>query len=107
MINVVAKSGNLAPYLKATQQVVASGIKPLAPAIPKQGKKVVVATGVSPITSYGLSKGLPMGPMSVVSGPGGLFYYFKLHKFFMRLKKKLLCNFYLRLSYVANLNVKK
>lgn len=78
MINVVAKSGNLAPYLKVTQQVVASGIKPIAPAIPNKGKKVVVAHGVSPITSYGLSKGLPLGPMSVTSGPGGLFFYFQI-----------------------------
>lgn len=72
MINIVSRCGNLAPYLKATTQTVASQIKPLSPAVP-----VAVKTVVQPPqelhTSFSLSTSLPSGPTRVLSGPGGTF----------------------------------
>lgn len=68
MINVVSKSGNLAPYLKATSQVVANGLKPAAAAVVGH-KDTVVAHPGTPSSSHTLGKLLPRGPISVVSGP--------------------------------------
>lgn len=39
-MNVITKSGNLAPYLRATTQVVGSSVKITAPAIPATEKPV-------------------------------------------------------------------
>ena len=70
MINIVSRCGNVAPYLKATTQTVASQIKQLNPAVP-----VAVKTVVPPPqelhTSYSLSTVLPSGAVRVLSGPGG------------------------------------
>ncbi|XP_069698258.1 cytochrome b-c1 complex subunit Rieske, mitochondrial-like [Periplaneta americana] len=68
MINIVSKSGNLAPYLKATTQVVASQIKPLSPAVVTSAK-TVVPPNPDLHTSYSLSNSLPTGPLKVTSGP--------------------------------------
>lgn len=70
MINVVSKSGNLTPYLKATAQVVANGLKPIAAAavLPKE---TVVAQPGTAICGHSLNKFLARGPVSVVSGPAG------------------------------------
>lgn len=70
MISVISKSGNLAPYLKATTQVVASGLRPAATAV-TQPKESVVAHPGTPSSSHSLGKVLPRGPISVVSGPAG------------------------------------
>lgn len=73
MINIVSRSGNLAPYLKATTQAVASQIKPLSPAVPVAVKTVVPPPPQEVHTSYSLSTSLPSGPLRVLSGPGGTF----------------------------------
>lgn len=70
MISVISKSGNLAPYLKATTQVVASGLKPAAVAVTLPKDSVVAHPG-TPTSSLSLGKVLPRGPISVVSGPAG------------------------------------
>ena len=70
MINIVSKSGNLAPYLKASTQTIASQLKPLHPAV-TSSVKILVPSAPETRTSYSLSKNLPSGPVHVVSGPGG------------------------------------
>jgi len=72
MINIVARCGNLAPYIKATTQAVAAQIKPLSPAVPV-AVKTVVAPPEELHTSFSLSTSLPSGPVRVLSGPGGTF----------------------------------
>ncbi|PNF36297.1 Cytochrome b-c1 complex subunit Rieske, mitochondrial [Cryptotermes secundus] len=69
MINIVSKSGNLAPYLKATTQTVASQIKQLSPAVPAS-LKIVVPPVQELHTNYSLSNSLPSGRVRVLSGPG-------------------------------------
>lgn len=70
MINVISKSGNLSPYLRATSQVVASGLKPAAVAVTLP-KETVVAQPGTPSSAHTLGQVLPRGPLSVVSGPSG------------------------------------
>ncbi|XP_065353602.1 cytochrome b-c1 complex subunit Rieske, mitochondrial [Cloeon dipterum] len=60
MMNIVSKSGTLAPYLKTSTQVVASGLKAAAPAA-TVGQSIVVPSSVAPKTSYSLAKSLPTG----------------------------------------------
>lgn len=86
MINVVSKSGNLSPYLKATSQVVASGLKPLAAGTTSHKETVVAHPGTA-ISSLSLGKVLPRGPISVVSGLAGIpslwqCYIFSIRNFF-------------------------
>lgn len=69
MINIVSKSGNLAPYLKASTQVIASQLKPLSPAVTTSAK-IIVPPPIEPRTSYSMSINLPTGPIHTVSGPG-------------------------------------
>jgi len=64
MINAVSK----AAYLKAATQVVNGGIKPLV-AAGLTHKETVVAHPATPLSSHALSKALPKGVLSVVSGP--------------------------------------
>ncbi|KAK7874018.1 hypothetical protein R5R35_013424 [Gryllus longicercus] len=68
MINVVARTSNLAPYLKSTTQVVASGLKPLAAPVPVVSDKVNSQPAPTYLTSYSLSQQLPKGYVSVKSG---------------------------------------
>lgn len=70
MINVVTKAGSLSPYLKASSQVVASGLKPLAAAVPGT-EKISTTPEQEKLTSYSLSKILPTGNLRVSSGPAG------------------------------------
>lgn len=70
MINVASKSA----YLKATTQVVATGLKPLAAGVTAH-KETVVEKSATPITSYSLANALPNGPLKVVSGPGGKYAF--------------------------------
>lgn len=66
MINIASKAGN---YLRATNQVVASGLKPLAGAALAEKKKVVVDVKENS-TLYSLTKQIPVGSgvVSVRSG---------------------------------------
>lgn len=68
MINVVARTSNLAPYLKSTTQVVASGLKPLAAPVPVASDKVISQPAPAYRTNYSLSQQLPKGYVSVKSG---------------------------------------
>lgn len=72
MINVVSRSGNLAPYLIATTQVVASQIKQLSPAV-SPIVKIVVPPASERHTSYSLRHSLPSRAVRAVSGPGGTY----------------------------------
>jgi len=63
MINAVSK----AAYLKVTTQVVNGGIKPLV-AAGLTHKETVVAHPATPLSSHALSKVMPKGVLSVVSG---------------------------------------
>jgi len=64
MMNAVSK----AAYLKATTQVVNGGIRPLV-AAGLTHKETKVAHPFTPLSSDAMSKALPKGIMSVVSGP--------------------------------------
>jgi hypothetical protein len=72
MINIVSRSGNLAPYMKATTQAVASQLRQLSPAV-AASVKVVVPPAPELHTNYSLSNSLPSGPLHVLSGPGGTY----------------------------------
>jgi hypothetical protein len=69
MINIASKAGN---YLKATSQVVASGLRPLVAGSPKQQNVVVDKQELTTVDS--LIKALPQcGNLRVRSGvPGNL-----------------------------------
>lgn len=64
MINIASKAGS---YLRATNQVVASGLKPLAGAAIAEKKKVTTEN-VEKSTLWTLSKTLPSSNLSVRSG---------------------------------------
>jgi Ubiquinol-cytochrome c reductase 8 kDa, N-terminal len=63
MINIASKAGN---YIRATNQIVASGLKPLAGAALAEKKIVVEDRELS--TVYSLSKNLPAGNINVKAG---------------------------------------
>ncbi|CRL00677.1 CLUMA_CG013937, isoform A [Clunio marinus] len=64
MINIASKAGN---YLRATNQVVSNGLKPLAGGIASEKKKVVT-TSFEPETVWSLTQTLPAKNMCVTSG---------------------------------------
>lgn len=64
MINIASKAGN---YLRATNQVVASGLRPLAGAAVAEKKKVTTEN-VEKSTLWSLSQTLPAQNLSVRSG---------------------------------------
>lgn len=68
MINIVSKSGSLAPYLKTTSQTVASQIKPLVNPV-VQPKQSTYPVPPAALTSYSLKTLLPTGNLRVKSGP--------------------------------------
>ncbi|XP_055681731.1 cytochrome b-c1 complex subunit Rieske, mitochondrial [Lutzomyia longipalpis] len=68
MINIATRAANLPQYLRATSQVVASGLKPVAAGLPPL-KEVSVAGAVVPATSATLNAQLPKQVVSVKSGP--------------------------------------
>lgn len=64
MINIASKAGN---YLRATNQVVASGLRPLAGAVAAEKKKVT--TDKREVSSHwSLSQALPAQNVSIRSG---------------------------------------
>lgn len=63
MINIVSKAGN---YLRATNQVVANGLKPLVAT--KLSEKKVVVEENEHLTVYSLTKQLPASNISVKAG---------------------------------------
>jgi hypothetical protein len=64
MINIASKAGC---YLRATNQVVANGLKPLAGAAVAEKKGVVVEEKES-LTVYSISKQLPINNIGVRTG---------------------------------------
>ncbi|XP_059616577.1 cytochrome b-c1 complex subunit Rieske, mitochondrial [Phlebotomus argentipes] len=68
MINIATRAANLPQYLKATSQVVASGLKPVAAGV-SVAKDPVVQGPVVPATSATLNAQLPKHVVSVKSGP--------------------------------------
>lgn len=70
MINAATKAGQLSCYFKASSQVVASGLKPLAAGIPGK-KKSSYEPEPDKLTNYSLNKILPVGNLRIVSGPSG------------------------------------
>ncbi|RZC38933.1 UCR TM, Rieske, and/or Ubiq-Cytc-red N domain containing protein [Asbolus verrucosus] len=62
------KPTNVSLYLKATSQVVSNNIKPLHPNVVIT-KKLVTPTPQLSLTSFTLSKTLPLGNVRVISGP--------------------------------------
>ena len=67
MINIATKTGC---YLRATSQVVGTGLRPLAAGV-VEPKKLVVAQKSKKVSVYGLNSPLPAGNLSVRSGVGG------------------------------------
>nr|CAD7194221.1 unnamed protein product [Timema douglasi]CAD7395544.1 unnamed protein product [Timema poppensis] len=70
MINIVSKSGNLAPFIKVSTQTVSSQIKPLAPAVVVAASKTEIQPAPKQLTVETLSNALPRGHLSIVSGIG-------------------------------------
>lgn len=70
MINIASKAGN---YLRATNQVVASGLKPLAGAALAEKKKVVTDKSENS-TLWSLTQTLPAQNVSVKSGLTSKYY---------------------------------
>lgn len=68
MINIVSKSGSLAPYLKSTSQAVASQVKPLVNPV-VQPKHSIFPVPPTALTSYSLNSLIPTGSIKVKSGP--------------------------------------
>uniref|UniRef100_A0A6B2E6S3 Cytochrome b-c1 complex subunit Rieske, mitochondrial n=1 Tax=Phlebotomus kandelakii TaxID=1109342 RepID=A0A6B2E6S3_9DIPT len=68
MINIATRAANLPQYLKATSQVVASGLKPVAAGLPAH-KDAVSHGSVVATTSATLNAQLPKHVVSVRSGP--------------------------------------
>ncbi|KAE8746736.1 hypothetical protein FOCC_FOCC006484 [Frankliniella occidentalis] len=71
MISAVAKSGNLAPYLKNTSQAVVSSLKTSVKPVVVSSDKVVAPTPVSKSTDFSLGSALNRGKISVQYGLNG------------------------------------
>lgn len=69
MMNIVSRSGNLAPYLKATSQVIAPQLKLPSTPVAVSSEKIVTPGHPKRQTSYSLSQQLPKGNLRVCSGP--------------------------------------
>ncbi|MCH1927998.1 hypothetical protein L6232_24685, partial [Shewanella sp. C31] len=68
MINIVSRSGNIAPHLRGTSQAVATHLKTLTP--PVVGTPPVLVPSKPEVhSSYSLSKILPSGNLRISSGP--------------------------------------
>jgi ubiquinol-cytochrome c reductase iron-sulfur subunit len=70
MISYVSRSGNLAPFLRATSHAVASQANPVLPTTVVAAEKIIIPSTTKIQTSYGLSKTILTGPISVTSGVG-------------------------------------
>lgn len=88
---MIAKSSNLAPYLKASATAVPNGLRPVASTGKVQKTKVAVQAPVERKTSYSLSQAIPTEQLRVRSGISGTFYFNKLRLNFVdkTLKKKI------------------
>lgn len=67
-MNVVAKSMNIAPFLKASVTVVANGIRPAAATGKVQKPKVATPPSVKRLLNQSLSENLFSGPICISSG---------------------------------------
>ncbi|XP_046471093.1 cytochrome b-c1 complex subunit Rieske, mitochondrial isoform X1 [Neodiprion pinetum] len=71
-MNVIARTSNLSPYLKATSAAIPNGLRPVAGSGKVQKSKVVVKSDVERLTSYSLSQALPTGQLRARSGITGI-----------------------------------
>lgn len=71
MMNVIARSGNVASYFKATTCTVSSGLNPAAIAIPVKGEKLQVKPTPLVLTKRNVNDVLFSGKIGVQSGIGG------------------------------------
>lgn len=69
----VARAGHLAPFFKASSQVVSSGIKPLVAAVPISTEKVTAQPLPKTTTVHALHGSLPIRGLKVRCGPTGRF----------------------------------
>lgn len=67
-MNIVSKSGNISPFIKATSQTVASSIKPLIPPCVVKSENISVVPKPSSVLSYNLSKSLPKRDIKLQHG---------------------------------------
>lgn len=73
MISAVAKSGNLAPYLKNTSQAVVSSVKSSAKPVSVSTDKLVVPSPVQNKNDFSLNSTLSRGKIAVRFGVSGTF----------------------------------
>ena len=74
MITAVAKSGNLAPYLKNTSQAVVSSLKSNAKPVVVASDKIAVPPPVQRQTDYSLNSALSRGKIAVQYSLSGMFF---------------------------------
>lgn len=91
-MNIISKSANLAPYLKATNTIVSASLKPLASAVilPSENH---VDKPANVLASY---KSGPIGSISAISGVGGSYKIIKSLQF--NAKNYELCNCSVRMD---------
>lgn len=67
-MNIITKSGNLTPFIKATSQTVASAVKPLPKEV--KAKSTILSPFIRPTISwnYSWSRTLPQGDLAVKNG---------------------------------------
>jgi hypothetical protein len=70
MINIASKAGN---YLRATNQIVANGLKPLA--VAALSEKKIVGDEKEHLTVYTISNQLPANNISVRTGVASKYNY--------------------------------
>lgn len=69
-MNVVAKSSNLAPYLRSATTVVTNGLQPVSASGPIKKSKIIVEPVVSRMLEQSMLKALLIRPLRVSSGIG-------------------------------------
>lgn len=79
-MNVIAKSANIAPFARATTNVVANGSRPVLGMSKATKPKVEVPQRPSRIVSWSLSQDLSRGAIRVSSGPAGSFDISQLYR---------------------------
>lgn len=68
-MNVIAKSANITPFVRATVSVVTNGVRPVAGTSKATKEKVVVPPAVTHVLPWTLSQSLPRGSTRICSGP--------------------------------------
>lgn len=71
-MNVIAKSGNIAPFARATVTVVSNGALPASGNGMTEKKKIVVPSTIKRTNGYTLSQDIISAPIRVSSGPTGI-----------------------------------